>query len=136
MSNRTVRHSRPVPRLSTPVGRGTCPVCGTSRALRRDGTVREHRHDYHRCQGSGWAPLNPVNSRCECGKPTSHPTADPDSAEWGCRVPIGMVDGRLVYAPLPATAATSDPSATTSTTLNAADKLGALTADDESAATL
>jgi predicted RNA-binding Zn-ribbon protein involved in translation (DUF1610 family) len=40
----------------TTTARGTCPVCGTSRTLRRDGTVREHWHDYHRCHGSGWAP--------------------------------------------------------------------------------
>jgi hypothetical protein len=38
--------------------RGMCAVCRTSRALRRDGTVREHWHDYHRCGGSGWAPVS------------------------------------------------------------------------------
>ncbi len=38
--------------------RGTCPVCKTSRALCRDGTVREHWQTgtSHRCMGSRWAP--------------------------------------------------------------------------------
>jgi len=46
------------------------------------------------------APASDVEDRCECGKPISHLTADEDSADWGCRVPIGMVDGRLVWSPL------------------------------------
>jgi hypothetical protein len=35
---------------------------------------------------------------CECGKPAEHVNAPEDSAEWGCRVPVGMLDGRLIYA--------------------------------------
>lgn len=54
-----------------------------------------------------------LGDRCECGKPSSHLTADPDSAEWGCRVPLGMAGGRLVWPPL---SELSDPSATTSHT--------------------
>lgn len=41
---------------TTITARGTCQVCKTSHALRRDGTVREHWHDNHRCMGSTWAP--------------------------------------------------------------------------------
>ena len=95
---------------TTTTARSACPICETSQALRRDGTVREHWHDHHRCLGSGWPPAEPPDL-CECGKPISHLTADEDSAEWGCRVPVGMVDGRLVYPPL-ATPELSDPSAT------------------------
>lgn len=51
----------------------------------------------------------PPSDLCECGKPASHVLADEDSAEWGCRVPIGMEGGRLIYA----TTELSDPSATT-----------------------
>jgi hypothetical protein len=43
---------------TTTTARGTCPICGTSRTLRRDGTVREHWQTgtSHRCMGSGWPP--------------------------------------------------------------------------------
>ncbi|RZU32696.1 hypothetical protein [Blastococcus saxobsidens] len=94
--------------------RGACQICGTSRTLRRDGTVREHweTSTSHRCMGSGWPPVDPAEDCCECGKPASHLTAAEDSPEWGCRVPIGMVNGRLIYPPL--AAELSDPSATTS----------------------
>ncbi|RFU18835.1 hypothetical protein D0Z06_24605 [Geodermatophilus marinus] len=80
--------------------RGVCAVCGTERALRRDGAIREHRHDYHRCHGSGWAPAG-GDGRCDCGKPAAHLSADPDSAAWGCRVPSAGIDGRPLWAPLP-----------------------------------
>ena len=35
---------------------------------------------------------------CECGKPAEHVNAPEDSTEWGCRVPVGMIDGQLVYS--------------------------------------
>lgn len=54
---------------TTTTTRGLCPVCGTSRVLRRDGTLREHWQlgTSHRCMGSGWAP--------ESSDPSATPSA-------------------------------------------------------------
>jgi hypothetical protein len=47
--------------MATVMARGTCPVCGTQQAVRKDGTMRGHWEagTSHRCQGSGWGPVAP-----------------------------------------------------------------------------
>ena len=42
--------------------RGRCPVCGDNVALRKNGTMREHRrhHDSPLCEGSGQPAVGPI----------------------------------------------------------------------------
>jgi hypothetical protein len=71
-------------------------------------------------------PDEPIDAKptCDCGKLLTHLDADEESLEWGCRVPVGMVDGRPVYTPLftepsdpPATPATPNPEESTMTSI-------------------